>query len=67
MATSRDELMRKFGPILLEAFAIMVLDETNRIRQYVGMPKITKQQVLDEISNHLSTLTLYDWMTKDFP
>lgn len=58
----RDELFKKFGPILLEAFAIMILEEVNRIRQHVGMPQITKQQVLDEINNHLSELEPYDWM-----
>lgn len=58
----RDELFQQFGPILIEAFAILILDETNRIRQHIGMPQITKKQVLDEISNHTSKLEPYDWM-----
>lgn len=62
LMAQRDELFAKFGPILLEAFAIMILDEINRIRQHVGMPQLTKQQVLDEINNHTSTLEPYDWM-----
>lgn len=58
----RDDLFQQFGPLLLEAFALLILDEVNRIRQHVGMPAITKQQVLDEINNHLSELEPYDWM-----
>lgn len=58
----RDELFKKFGPILFEAFVIMAVEETNRIRQHIGMPTISKQDFLDEINNHLSELTPYDWM-----
>lgn len=62
--STRDETMRKFGPILLEAFAIMVLDEINILRSQVGLPPRTKQQILDQINNHVSTLPLYDWMNE---
>lgn len=58
----REELFRQFGPILLEAFMIMVLEETNRLRKKLNMPELTKQDVLDEINNHLSELPEYDWM-----
>jgi len=61
----RDELFQKFGPILLEAFMILVLEESNRIRRHVGMPEITKQDVLDQINNHLSELQPYDWMREE--
>jgi len=61
----RDDLFEQFGPILLEAFAVMILDEVNRIRQHTGMPQITKQQVLAQINNHLSALEPYDWMRRE--
>lgn len=60
--SQRDELFRKFGPILLEAFMIMTLDAINALRVKAGLPAYTKQQVMDEINNHLSTLEPYDWM-----
>lgn len=60
--SDRDELFQKFGPLLLEAFMTLIFEESNRIRRHVGMPEITKQDVLDEINNHLSELDPYDWM-----
>jgi len=58
----RDDIMASFGPILLESVALVVLDQINLIRQELSLPQRTKQQLLDEISNHLSTLPQYDWM-----
>jgi len=58
----RDDTMHMFGPILLEAFALMVLDEVNIIRQQLGLPLRTKQQLLQTINNHTTTLQPYDWM-----
>ena len=61
----RDELFRKFGPILFEAFMLMTLEALNILRVKAGLAPYTKAQVMDEINNHLSTLTLYDWMGKN--
>lgn len=61
----RDELFAKFGPILLEAICLCILDEVNRIRTHVNMPLITKQDVLDELNNHLGELEPYEWMSGD--
>ena len=58
----RDDLFHQFGPILFEAFMLMTLDAINALRVKAGLPAYTKQQVMNEISNHLSTLELYDWM-----
>lgn len=58
----RDDLMQKFGPILLEAIVIMAVQEANRVRSQIGMPTITKEQFFNEINNHLSTLEPYEWM-----
>lgn len=60
--SQRDEVMSRFGPILLEAFALMVLDEINILRQQLGLQPRTTQQLLTVISNHSTTLPKYDWM-----
>jgi len=62
----RDELLKKFGPILLEAFMLVTLDAINALRVKAGLAPYTKAQVLDEINNHLSNLEPYDWM-KELP
>lgn len=60
--TKRDELMQKFGPFLIEAFARIAVEEINRLRTHVGMPTITWQQFFDEINNDFSHLEPYEWM-----
>lgn len=60
----RDELMRKFGPLLIEAFAQILFNEINFLRTHAGLQPRTWQQFSDEINNHLSTLEPYDWMTE---
>jgi len=63
--TQRDELFRRFGPMLLEALIIMIVEECNRLRSKAGMPHITKEMFFDEINNHLSELEPYDWMNPE--
>ena len=63
--SQRDELFQKFGPILLEAFMLMTLGAINALRVKAGLAPYTEAQALHEINNHLSTLTLYDWMGKN--
>jgi hypothetical protein len=58
----REDLFVKFGPLLLEAFIVMSVEETNRLRTQLGMPLVTKQMFLDEINAQLSDLVPYDWM-----
>lgn len=58
----RDELFRKFGPLLLEAITDFLLDEVNALRQEQGHPKITKDDYLLLLSNHVTELPDYDWM-----
>jgi len=60
----RDELMQKFGPLLLEAFGRIVFEELNRIRSHVGMPELTWEQFFTEINNHLGALEPYEWMKR---
>lgn len=63
----RDELMRQFGPLLLEAFGRIIFDELNELRTHVGLPPRTWEQFFTEINNHLSTLELYQWMAYNEP
>lgn len=58
----RDDLMRKFGPILLEAVIRVTIEDLNRIRAHVGMQPITEEMFLDQINNDLSHLEPYNWM-----
>jgi len=58
----RDELFRKFGPILLEAVLRIQLAETNRLRHRLSMPVLEPDDVLRALENELEKLTEYDWM-----
>ncbi len=60
--TKRDELFAKFGPLLTEAIVDFVLDNLNTLRQEQGMPEISKNEYLEQLSNHVSELEPYDWM-----
>lgn len=58
----RDEVFHHWGPLLLEAFLELIFTEVNILRTRAGLPPRTKDQVHDQITNHLSTLEPYDWM-----
>jgi len=60
---TRDELYRQFGPLLTEAITLLLLEHINLLRQEQGMPEITEQHLLDTLSNHITALPDYDWMT----
>lgn len=61
----RDELYQKFGPILLEAVCLCLLDNINELRKEQGMKEITEQDIIDNLNNHLSKLQPYDWMQEE--
>ncbi len=61
----RNDTYRRFGPILLEALCLVLLENINELRKEQGMPKITEQDIIDELNNHLAELTPYDWMNED--
>jgi len=63
--SERDELYRKFGPILLEAQTLVLLEQVNMLRVNQGMPEITEQDLIDSLNNHLAELTPYDWMSEE--
>ncbi len=58
----RDDLMHKWGPLLLEAVVRLMVDECNRLRSKLNMPAINKEMFFDQINNHLSEVEPYDWM-----
>ena len=61
MAT-RDELFRKFGPKLLEAMFMVLLEEINTLRPGQGQPTIAMEDLIDSAANHVNNLSDYDWM-----
>ncbi len=65
MAT-REELYRKWGPMLFEAVVLVDFDEHNRIREWLGKPLLTEQDVLNAVDAKLKSLPLYGWMDKKF-
>ena len=54
--------MQQFGPLLLEAFVYLLLDQINHLRAEQGMPEITISDLFTGIDNHMSHLDPYDWM-----
>lgn len=64
MAT-RETLFRQFGPLLIEAMFDFLLDNVNTLRVNQGMPPITKQEYIELLTNHLSELEPYDWMSEE--
>lgn len=62
LVADRNDTFRKFGPILLEAACLVIIDLQNELRRNQGMPEITEQDVIDLLNNHLSELEPYDWM-----
>lgn len=65
LMADRNETFRKFGPILLEAACLVIVELQNELRQGQGMPEITEQDVLDKLNNHLNELQPYDWMHEE--
>jgi len=60
--SQRDELFQQFGPLLIEAITDFLLDNVNTLRKEQGMKKITKDEYLTLLSNHVTELEPYDWM-----
>lgn len=63
MAT-RDELFRQFGPKLTETLFDYLLELVNELRQEQGNPQITKQEYINLLSNHITQIPDYDWMSE---
>lgn len=62
-ATVREDLYRKFGPMMIEAVVRVCQDEFNRNRTWHGQPQITDAQMVTALTNQLETIQPYTWMT----
>ena len=62
LMSDRDDAFRTFGPIFLEAIAIMTLDELNELRALHGLAPRTQPQAIQKLKAILPTLPPYDWM-----
>ena len=60
----REELYKKFGPLLLDAIVHIIKDEINLLRSQHGLSERTDEQIINAISDRLSTMTPYSWMNK---
>ncbi len=64
---TRDQLFKKFGPQLLEAITLLLLDTINELRTDKGQPLIKQTDIFDLIDAQLSRLEKYDWQTQNRP
>ena len=65
MAT-REELLyhERFGPHLLEAIILIMLDALNVLRSTMSLPDKTLSQITETLENKLSSVLKYNWMDK---
>jgi len=61
MAT-RDDLYRQFGPKLIEALALAIMDEINALRQQHSLADRTAGQLINAISTKLQGLADFEGM-----
>jgi hypothetical protein len=61
---TREEIFRKFGPLLIEALALVIKDEINVLRTKIELPERTNKQIQTAISAKLESLSNYDWMNE---
>lgn len=59
---TRDELFRKFGPLINEGLMLMTLESINVLRVKAGLQPYTAEQAMTRLKEILSALTNYDWM-----
>lgn len=59
---TRDDVLRKFGPKLLEGLVETLQEELNSIRAFIGMPNKDKESLLLGIKDKEKNIPDYDWM-----
>jgi hypothetical protein len=59
---AKEELYKRFGPLLLDALVQVMQDELNVLRSKAGFSPRTNQQVVDAIHNKLQSTSPYAWM-----
>lgn len=60
--SQRDDLFKKFGPKLIEAFISIVLDEINILRVEASLTPRTPAQVFPAVLSKLNSCSDYEWM-----
>ncbi len=60
--TARDDLYKQFGPKLMEALALVIMDEINLVRAQHALPDRTASEIVTAIENKLGPITDYDWI-----
>lgn len=58
----RDKLFRKFGPLIIEAIALTILETIKNTTGPTAQKPPTDDQIIEAIEKKLSTLEPYDWM-----
>jgi len=59
---NREDLYKRFGPLLIEAVVYLMLEEINILRSELNLPERENQQLMNAINNKLTNLPKYDWM-----
>lgn len=59
--TVRDNVYELFGPKLLEAIALVLLEEINVLRAANNQPAIQEASFLGRLHNQMDHLEEYDW------
>lgn len=59
---NREELYKKFGPMLIETIVLIIMDEINALRTDLELPERTITQLENAITNRLVGLEKYNWM-----
>ena len=60
--TTRKELYKKFGPLLMDSIVQIIKDEINILRVKAGLPERTNEQLVNTINTKLDGMELYPWM-----
>lgn len=64
--SDRETLFRQFGPKLLEAMFLVLIDQINLLRSKQNLKSITMQEIIDLIDNRVESISDYDWMKEEF-
>ncbi len=62
---AREELYRAFGPKLIEANSMLILEQLNVLRMKANLPQLTMPQYIDALKNKLDSIPDYYWMEEE--
>lgn len=61
MIEHRNIAAQSFGPKILEAYFIVLLDQINHLRENQGMPPLEPDEILASVLMTLAQLEPYNW------